>query len=122
MKKSSARWWVIWTVVLAVYNVIVFAVPFPKNAVFFVSWAFTLIAIAAQIYVVRSAFYRGEGAKSKFYGWPIAKLGAVYLIAQLGLGLAFMALGFAVSVPVWIPVVLYAMLLEIGRASCRERV
>ncbi len=111
MKKSSARWWVIWTVVLAVYNVIVFAVPFPKNAVFFVSWAFTLIAIAAQIYVVRSAFYRGEGAKSKFYGWPIAKLGAVYLIAQLGLGLAFMALGFAVSVPVWIPVVLYAMLL-----------
>lgn len=111
MKKNSVRWWVVLAVVLVVYNVIAFAVPFPKNAVFFVSWAFTLIAIAAQIYVVRSAFYRGEGAKSKFYGWPIAKLGAVYLIAQLGLGLAFTALGFAVSVPVWIPMVLYAVLL-----------
>lgn len=111
MKKNTIRWWVILGVVLVVYNVIVFAVPFPKNPVFFLSWLFTLAAIAAQIYVVRTAFYRGEGAKSKFYGWPIAKIGLVYLAVQLALGLAFMALGLAVSVPVWIPVVLYAVLL-----------
>lgn len=111
MKKNSVRWWVVLAVVLVVYNVIAFAVPFPKNAVFFVSWAFTLIAIAAQIYVVRSAFYRGEGAKSKFYGFPIAKIGAVYLAVQMALSLVFMALGLAVSLPVWVPLVLYVVLL-----------
>lgn len=111
MKKNSVRWWVVLAVVLVVYNVIAFAVPFPKNAVFFVSWAFTLIAIAAQIYVVCSAFYRGEGAKSKFYGFPIAKIGAVYLAVQMALSLVFMALGLAVSLPVWVPLVLYVVLL-----------
>lgn len=96
MKKNATRWRVILAVLLVVYNVIVFAVPFPKNAAFFVSWLFTLAAIGAQVYVVRAAFYQGEGVKSKFYGWPIAKIGAVYLAVQLVLGLAFMALGFAV--------------------------
>lgn len=111
MKKNTTRWWVILGAVLVVYNVIVFAVPFPKNPVFFLSWLFTLAAIGAQGYVVRAAFYRGEGVKSKFYGWPIAKIGLVYLAVQLALGLAFMALGLVVSVPVWLPLVLYAVLL-----------
>lgn len=111
MKKNSARWWVIWAVVLAVYNVIVFAVPFPKNAVFFVSWVFSVIAIAAQVYVIRTAFYKGESTTSKFYGFPIAKLGVLYLIVQLALGLMFMALGFALTIPLWVPLVLYIVLL-----------
>lgn len=114
MKKSSARWWVVWAIVLVVYNVIAFAIPFPKNAVFFVSWVFTLIAIATQIYVIRTAFYHGKGAKSKFYGFPIAKIGAVYLAVQVVLGLVFMTLGLAAPVPVWVPLVLYVVLLGVS--------
>lgn len=117
MKKSTTRWWIVWVVILVVYNVIVFAAPFPKTPAFFLSWVFSLIAIAAQIYVIRTAFYQGERAKSKFYGFPIAKIGGVYLIAQLALGLAFMALGLAVLVPVWIPLVLYAVLLGAAAAG-----
>lgn len=83
MKKNSARWWVIWAVVLAVYNVIVFAVPFPKNAVFFVSWVFSLIAIAAQVYVIRTAFYKGESTTSKFYGFPIQPVRCAPVVANL---------------------------------------
>ena len=117
MKKNSVRWWVVLAVLLVVYNVVAFAVPFPKNAVFFVSWAFTLIAIAAQIYVVRSAFYKGESTTSKFYGFPIAKLGVLYLIVQLALGLVFMTLGFALTVPIWMPLVLYVVLLGAAAAG-----
>lgn len=113
MKKNMTRWWVILGAVLVVYNVIVFAVPFPKNAVFFVSWLFTLAAIGMQVYVVRTAFYRGEGVKSKFYGWPIARFGVMYLAVQLALGLVFMALGFTLAVPVWLPLVLYIILLGV---------
>lgn len=114
MKKNTTRWWVILAVLLVVYNVIVFAVPFPKNAVFFVSWLFTLAAIGMQVYVVRTAFYRGEGVKSKFYGWPIARFGVMYLAVQLALGLVFMALGFTLAVPVWLPLVLYVALLSVS--------
>lgn len=117
MKKNVTRWWVILAATLVVYNVIVFAVPFHKNLVFFLSWLFTLAAIGMQAYVVRTAFYQGEGAKSKFYGWPIARIGAMYLVAQLALGLVFMALGFAVSVPVWLPLVLYTLLLGVSVAG-----
>lgn len=111
MKKNSARWWVVLAVALVVYNVIAFAVPFPKNAVFFVSWVFTLLALGAQVYVVCTAFYQGEGSRSKFYGFPIAKIGAVYLAVQMMLGLVFMTLGFALTVPMWMPLVLYVVLL-----------
>lgn len=112
MKKNTARWWAIWAVVLVVYNVIVFAIPFPRNTVFFLSWAFTLIAIGAQIYVIRTAFYRGKGARSKFYGWPIARIGAAYLIVQIVLGLWFMARGSWIKL--WIPLILYAVLLGVS--------
>lgn len=113
LKKNSIRWRVIFGAALVVYNVIVFAVPFPKNAAFFVSWLFTLAAIGMQVYVVRTAFYRGEGVKSKFYGWPIARFGVMYLAVQLALGLVFMALGFTLAVPVWLPLVLYIILLGV---------
>ena len=115
MKKNTIRWWVLLGVVLVVYNVLAFALPFPKTAVFAVSYLFSMIAILAQIYVIRTAFYRGEGVKSKFYGFPIAKVGVIYLAIQLIGGLVFMALGLAV--PVWLPLVLYVVLLGIAVAG-----
>ena len=115
MNKNAIRWWVVLGVVLVVYNVLAFALPFPKIAVFAVSYLFTMIAILAQIYVIRTAFYRGEGVKSKFYGFPIAKLGVIYLAVQLIAGLVFMALGLIV--PVWLPLALYVVLLGIAAAG-----
>lgn len=76
------------------------------------AFSYTMIAILAQIYVIRTAFYRGEGVKSKFYGFPIAKLGVIYLAVQLIAGLVFMALGLIV--PVWLPLALYVVLLGVA--------
>lgn len=112
MGKSTVRWWVIWTGLLIMYNVITFSIPFPKTPVFFISWIFTLIAIFAQIYVIRTAFGRDETVKSTVYGFPIAKLGAIYLIVQLVLGLVFMSLG--ATAPTWLSLVLYVVLLGVA--------
>lgn len=112
VKKNDIRWWVVLGVVLVVYNVLAFALPFPKTAVFVVSYLFSMIAILAQIYVIRTAFYRGAGVKSKFYGFPIAKLGVIYLAVQLIVGLVFMALGLVI--PVWLPLVLHVVLLGVA--------
>lgn len=107
--RNRIRWFVVLGVVTVVYNVIAFALPFPKTAVFFISYLFTMIALAAQVYVIHTAFFKGEGIKSKFYGFPIAKLGAMYLVVQLVLGFLFMGLGTVL--PVWIPLILYVALL-----------
>ena len=111
MKKNTIRSWIVWGVLAVVFHVVIFAVPFVKNGVFYLSWVFTLIAMAAQIYVFRVAFLQGGSARSKFYGFPIAKVGAVYLAVQLAMCLGFMALGWGVTAPMWIPLVLYVVLL-----------
>ena len=111
MKKNTVRAGIVLAVLLVVYHVVIFAIPFPKTPVFFLSWLCTLVAILAQIYVMQTAFGQGEDAKSKFYGFPIARVGLMYLVAQLLLGLVFMAVGWVVTVPIWIPILLYVVLL-----------
>lgn len=111
MKKNIIRWCIVLTVALAVYHVVIFAVPIPRNNIFFLSWAFTLTAVGAQAYVVHVAFYRGEGVKSKFYGFPIAQIGMAYLAFQLALSMGFMVLSSVIVVPMWLPLVLYVILL-----------
>lgn len=109
--KNKLRWWIVLGIVLAVYNVLAFVLPFQRNRTFVISYIFTMIAILLQTYVIQTAFYKGEGVKSKFYGFPIAKLGVIYLAIQLILGFAFMAIGSSLTVPVWIPVALYIVIL-----------
>jgi hypothetical protein len=109
MKKSVLRSYATLAIVLVVFSVVAFVVPFRKNGLFWLSYVFGVIAIAAQIYVFRVAFPGEQSVKSKFYGFPIAQIGVVYLLAQLVLSLVFMAL--AAIAPVWLAVVLYVLLL-----------
>lgn len=109
MKKSNLRWWFALCILLIVYNVLAFAIPFAKTSVFFVCYAFSMAAILMQIYVITLAFRRGDGILSKVYGFPIAKIGVIYLAAQLILGFIFMAVGRIV--PVWIPLAIFVLML-----------
>lgn len=109
MKKNEIRWWAALAILAVLYHIIIFALPFAKTPVFFISWLFTAAAMGLQILVIRTAFFQGEGIKSKFYGFPIAKIGAVYLAVQTAAGLIFMALGK--YIPFWMPLVFCALLL-----------
>lgn len=109
MKKDTMRGVVGLSVLLILYILIAFLIPFAKTATFWVSFVFTLIAfcvVAASIYI---AFVKNPDAKSKFYGFPIARIGVIYGIAQLLAGLLLMALGK--WVPVWLAVLVYAIML-----------
>ena len=110
MNKSMIRFLVILAVVLIVFVVIAFVIPFAHTGVFWVALVFGLIAIAAQLYVQPKAF-AGEGARSKFYGFPIGRVGVIYLIAQLVLSLAAMALS-AVLVAACAEYVFFAVFYE----------
>lgn len=103
------RWGIGLGVVLVLYILIAFLIPFAHTATFWVSFLFTLIAfgvVAASIYI---AFIKDPDAKSRFYGFPIAKIGVIYGVVQLVTGLVFMAL--AAWVPAWIAVLVYAIAL-----------
>lgn len=92
-----------------VYTLIVLAVPFAKGGMFWLTYLFTAVAFGVQAYVFKLSFEKEAGAKSKFYGFPIARVGVLYLAVQIVLGLVFMAL--AVVAPVWLALVLYLALL-----------
>lgn len=92
-----------------VYTLIVLAVPFAKGGMFWLTYLFTAAAFGVQAYVFKLSFEKEAGAKSKFYGFPIARVGVLYLAVQIVLGLVFMAL--AVVAPVWLALVLYLALL-----------
>ncbi len=108
MNKNQSKLLISDIAVFALFSIIAFAAPFKMNAVFWISYAFGVVAIIAQIYILKSAFDGDESATSRFYGFPIARMGIMYLITQVILSIIFMAV--AALVPVWIPVIIYAII------------
>lgn len=109
MRKDTFRWIAGMGVLLILYILVAFLIPFVHTATFWVSFVFTIIAfgvVAAAFYI---AFVKHPDAKSKFYGFPIAKIGAIYGLMQLIAGIIFMAL--AVYAPVWVAVLVFAIAL-----------
>lgn len=108
MTKNRMRFYIVLAIVFVLFSVIAFAVPIEHGPCFWLSYVFAVIAIAVQIYAWPKAF-AGESAKSKYYGFPLARVSTIYLIAQLVLSLIFLFIGN--KVPIWIPAILYILLL-----------
>ena len=91
-RKTTIQSLAILAIVFVVYNVLAFVIPFEKTGTFWLSYIFSVIAIAVQVYVIKVAFCKEKSVKSKFYGFPVANVGVIYMLAQLALSLVFMAL------------------------------
>ena len=112
MSKNRIRFYISLAIVLAVFLVIVFAAPFEHNTVFWLSFVFALVAVAVQLYAYPKAFdFEGREVRSKFYGFPLAKLATIYLVVQLLLSLLLMLLAKYAAIPTWVVVILYAVVL-----------
>ena len=126
MTKNQKRTLIVLAIVLIVFSVLTFALPFKMNGLFWLSYLTGVFAIAIQLYVLRIAFSGAESVKSKVYGYPVARIGILYMAAQLVLSLVFMAL--AAIAPIWIAVVLYVLLFAaaaigfIGADATRDEV
>lgn len=109
MSKAKVRVVTVIAVLLVVFSVIVFALPFEKNSIFWLSYLFGILAIVVQLYILKISFGKEKSVKSKFYGFPIAQVGIVYLAVQIAASILFICL--ASLVPIQIPVILYVILL-----------
>ena len=99
-------------IVAAMFSVVAFAVPFPKNASFWIAYAAELVAIVLQVPIFKVAFSGAEDLKSKFLGFPIARVGYTYLGIQSVLSISIFALGW-IPIPTWITAVVCMLVLGI---------
>lgn len=111
MKKDTLRAAVITVVVLIAYNFAVFMIPCLKTPTFWVSWGFTLLAFLISGIAIYNSLLKNPDAKSRFYGFPIAKIAFVYLVIQVAVGGICMALGHIT--PWWLATVLDAIILAL---------
>lgn len=107
MKKDTIRALIVAAIILVVYTLIAFVIPFEHTEAFWISYVFTLVSFAvagASIYI---SFVVKPDARSRFYRFPIARIGVVYSIIQLIVSLLVMIL--AAVIPWWIPTLIYAI-------------
>ena len=116
MNKNRKRVYTVLIVIFIVFSVIAFAAPFGKSyAGFWLSYLFGVISIGFQVYVYNISL-ADESVKSKFYGFPIARIGAFYLVAQIILSLIEMIL--CKVIPVWVIIILNVILLALTFIGC----
>lgn len=111
MKKNSSKGYLILGILFVLVSVIAFAVPSEKNAVFWISYAFTVIAFAAQIIIWKSTLGRAESLKSKFLGFPVVHIGIVYAIIQT---VAFAVFLLVPTLPTWSAIVVCSVIAGIS--------
>ena len=80
--------------VFVLFILLTFLIPFEKTGVFWLSFAFGMLALLSQIYVFYTAFKSDQPVRSRLYGFPIMRVGLIYLAVQIPLSFVFMSLGF----------------------------
>lgn len=100
-------------VVLAVYNVLYFVIPFNRTlsaGSYWTTYGVTIFLIFFMVVVV----FIGIGdkkAKSRIFGVPIIRLGYSIVVTQFVIDIAVMTSGNWIEIPVWITVVIETLLL-----------
>lgn len=106
MKQNTLRGILVLAILLFVYAVITFVMPFVHNAVFWLTVVFSLIAFGVLYGAWHVAGFNGENTRSKFYGFPILKIGFIYFVAQIIIGWIISGIGV---VPVFVAIPVYAI-------------
>ncbi len=107
MKKNNSNGYLILGILFILVSVIAFAVPSAKTAVFWISYAFTVVAFAAQVIIWKAALGRSESLKNKFLGFPVVHIGIVYLVVQIIALIVFLSIP---TLPIWSAVVACAVI------------
>ncbi|MCR5333273.1 MAG: hypothetical protein K6E11_04605 [Bacilli bacterium] len=100
-------------ILLAVYNVLFFVIPFNRsysNGSFWVTYGVTSFLIVFMAVVVFIGFH-DKDIKSRVFGVPIVYLGYSALLVQLIVDGAVMAVGNFFEIKIWIAIIVETLLL-----------
>ena len=124
--KNQTRMLVLWCVALGVFHIVILFLPLTRNFLFWLAYVFDVVAIIGQLPIMSLAFKNGQDAKSRFYGFPIARVGLIYLVVQFIAGTVVMLL--CEWVPLWLAMILFVCILAfaivgvIGTDTMRDKV
>jgi len=116
MNKNTAKGIVVVAIALAVFSVMAFVIPFAHTRTFWVAYGFGMVAIAFQLCIFRLSALASGDARSRFYGFPIVRLGAYYLVGQLIVSVVGMAL--AKVLPMAAVLIVNVALLALAVVGC----
>ena len=115
MKKNNTISLIVAVVILSiVYSVLFFAIPFAKVSASYVSYAFAIFSLLACLAIVFWAFKDDEKLVSKFYGFPIFRIGIIYALVQFICSFVVILISAFVLVPVWVSVIVGVVLLAVA--------
>ena len=106
---------IIYSIVAFVFILLTLTIPFSKPAASWVMFAFSIVSIIGGCGISIYAFSKSEELKSKFYGFPVFRIGFLYTTIQLGLSLLVYIVGAFVDLPYWVGLLLSVLL--IGMAA-----
>ena len=97
---------VVYAIAAVVFSILTLAIPFSKPAGSWMMFAFSIISFAGGCGITLFAFGKSEELKSKFYGYPVFRIGFFYTAIQVVLTLLIYIIGAFVAVPYWVGLVL----------------
>ena len=100
-------------ILIAAMNIIAFVIPVERTAVFILCDIFVVLALVAQLGFSRLAFGKNKSLRSKVYGWPIMRIGLMYLCATFVIALVLMLLPCAVELFTFSALVIFMIIVLI---------
>lgn len=98
-------------IVIILFNIVSFAIPFSRTAAFWTGYMFAMIALVVLTETCFKLNTADKPLRSRFYGWPIIYIAVVYVIIQLMVILLFMGVH---GIPVWVAVLVCSCLTGIA--------
>ena len=105
---------IVYAIAAVVFVVLTLAIPFPKPAASWMMFAFTLVSFAGGCGITLFAFSKSNELKSKFYGYPVFRIGFLYTAIQLALTALVYIIGGFVNVPYWVGLTLAVLLMGLA--------
>jgi hypothetical protein len=104
----------VYAIAMLVYVVLATIIPFSKPPASWVAFAFTVLAFIFGVAISIWAFDKGRSLVSKFYGFPVFRIGFLYTIVQILISILIFAVGAFVNLPYWIGLSISILLLGVA--------
>lgn len=101
-------------IVALIYTALVFVIPFNKPPVTWVLFAFSILSLAIGLSTCLFAFSKDYTLRSKFYGFPVFRIGVLYSLTQIIVSVIIFILTTFTDIPLWVGLALSLILLGIS--------
>jgi len=120
-KKNLVMTALVYLIVFGVYNMLVFVIFRTRSDVFWIAYAFTVVAFIVQVASMYLAF-KNTSVETVFFGMPLASFSVFYLVAQICVGAVFMIFqGVGTTIPIVIQLLVLAAYLVVAIIAIMAR-